>query len=262
MTAKEPSGDEREVQFVSTTAIDGAPITYIVVLAAVVVALSFVPISPVLGAGSSFPASQGVYGLLGWILGPVAGALATLIGRLIAMFIAPHTAGSIPLASLWAAAVASFAAGAMGFNEKRKWWAIPLTVIFVVEYLLYIQRAIAINGVAPGVAVAALITDLISIILFALPTRKFFARLISSDNLGHVAIGLFVGTWIAAGLMHVSAGVIYYYAFNWPEEIWITLIPLTPFENLLRSLIGAVIGTGVVAGFRAIGLVKPSEAIY
>jgi hypothetical protein len=30
----------------------------------------------------------------------------------------------------------------------------------------------------------------------------------------------------------------------------------------MRCLTGTVIGTGVIAGLRAIGLVKPTEAIY
>jgi hypothetical protein len=40
------------------------------------------------------------------------------------------------------------------------------------------------------------------------------------------------------------------------------LIPLIPIEFLSRCAIGTVIGTGVIAGLRAIGLVKPTNAIY
>ena len=40
------------------------------------------------------------------------------------------------------------------------------------------------------------------------------------------------------------------------------LIPIIPFEMLMRVLIGIVIGGGVIAGLRAIGLVKPENAIY
>jgi hypothetical protein len=35
-----------------------------------------------------------------------------------------------------------------------------------------------------------------------------------------------------------------------------------PFENLIRSVVGTIIGIGVISGLRAIGLVKPREAIY
>jgi hypothetical protein len=40
------------------------------------------------------------------------------------------------------------------------------------------------------------------------------------------------------------------------------LIPIIPVENIFRCLIGTVIGTGVIAGMRAIGVVKPEKAIY
>jgi hypothetical protein len=56
--------------------------------------------------------------------------------------------------------------------------------------------------------------------------------------------------------------VISYFMFNWPEEVWITLIPVMPFENLIRSVVGTIIGIGVISGLRAIGLVKAREAIY
>ena len=68
--SQRPAGEEREVKFLGGVAIDGAPIAYIVVLAAVVAALSFIPFSVILASGGSFPMSQGIYGLVGWILGP------------------------------------------------------------------------------------------------------------------------------------------------------------------------------------------------
>ena len=69
-----PLGEEREIKFLGGTAIDGAPVAYIVVLAAVVVGLAFVPLSAVIGSGKSFPMSQAIFPLIGWILGPIAGA--------------------------------------------------------------------------------------------------------------------------------------------------------------------------------------------
>ena len=40
------------------------------------------------------------------------------------------------------------------------------------------------------------------------------------------------------------------------------LSSVIPVEFLGRVAIGAVIGTGVIAGLRAIGLVKPTEGVY
>src|ERR1700712_1501431 len=88
-----PAGDERQVRLLGGTAIDGAPVAYIVVLSAVVTTLAFIPFTVVLASGGSFPMSQGIFALLGLLLGPVAGAVASGIGTLIGIFVAPHTAG-------------------------------------------------------------------------------------------------------------------------------------------------------------------------
>jgi hypothetical protein len=249
------------VRFLGGANIDGAPVAYIVVLAAVVAALAFIPFSVVLASGGAFPMSEGIYALVGWILGPIAGAVATAVGRVIGVFLAPHTAG-VPAVTVFSAAMGSFAAGAMVLGEKRKTWWLWLTVFFVIAYLLFAGRAIVQNGVGLYAAIVGSFVDWSGILLFVLPTRTLFARWINSPNLGLVAAGLFLGTWMIAGVTHVSAAVFTYFMFNWPEEVWVTLIPIIPMENLFRCLIGTVIGTGVIAGLRAIGLVKPAEAIY
>jgi hypothetical protein len=259
--SERPTGEEREIQFLGGAAIDGAPVAYIVVLAAVVVALSFIPFSVILASGGSFPMSQGVTPLIGWLPGPIAGAVASVIGRVIGVFLAPHTAG-VPVPSILGAAVNSFAAGAMVLGQKRRNWWMWLTVVFVVAFLLFAGRAVVQNGVSLYAAIAGSFLDWSGILLYALPTRTLAARWINDKNIGKTAAGLFLGTWMIAGVAHVFVACITYFMFNWPEEVWVMLIPIIPFENLMRCLIGTVIGTGVIAGLRAIGLVKPTEAIY
>jgi|GEM_PF-305952 len=269
--SQEIYGEEREVRHAGGVAIDGAPVAYLIALAAAVAALSFIPFSVILAAGGSFPLSQGIYGLVGWILGPVAGGIACGIGRLIGVFVAPHTAGPVPLASVWGAAIASLAAGTMSTDRStdrtectssRRWWWIPLSAFFVIEFLLFVGRAILVNGVSVRVALLNSFVNWSAILLYVLPTRILIARLINSRNVGALAAGLFLGTWMIAGLSHLSVTVILYYILNWPPEVWATLIPIIPMENLFRSLVGAVIGTGVIAGLRATDLVRPKNALY
>jgi hypothetical protein len=259
--SRSPTGVEREVQFLGGAALDGAPLAYVVVLAAVTTALAFIPFSVVLASGGSFPLSQGIYPLLGWLLGPIAGAVASGIGTVIGVFLAPHTAG-VPAVSVWGAAIGSFAAGSMVLGAKRRTWWIPLTGLFLVEWVLFAGRAIQQNGVSFVAAIAGSFVDWSGIVLFALPTRMLFARWIHHRNLGLTALGVFLGTWMIAGVSHVSQAVITYFMFNWPQQVWVTLIPLIPLENIMRCLTGTIIGTGVIAGLRAIGLVKPAGAIY
>jgi len=261
MSSPTPDGEERTVKTLGSASIDGAPLAYIVVLAAVITVLSFIPFSIVLGSGGGMPLSQAILPLVGWILGPIAGAVTSGIGRLIGVLVAPYTAG-VFFVDIWVAALTSFAAGSMVLGKRRQYWWLGLTLLFIFEFLVYLSHAVVQNGVSLSTAIAGSVVDWSAILLFALPTRSLFARWINSRNLGWVAAGLFCGTWIVSGVGHVSASVITYFLFNWPEQIWVTLIPIIPFENLIRSVGGAVIGTGVISGLRAIGLVKPTEAIY
>lgn len=261
MSENMPVGEEREVEFLGGANIDGTPVAYIVVLAAVVVALSFFPMSVVLATGGSFPMSQGILALVGWVLGPIAGAVASGIGSLIATFLAPHTAG-VPLLTILNAVVASFAAGAMVISDKRKSWWMWIWLYGLLSFLYYIGRAIFINGVGLWPAIAGSFINWSALILYILPTRTLFAKWINSKNWGQVIAGLALGTWSVYGIAHVCQSTISYHMYNWTEEVWVMLIPLIPFENLMRVGVAVVIGGGVIAGLRAIGLVKPEHAIY
>lgn len=256
-----PKGEERQVQTMSVASIDGTPVAYIVVLASVVAALAFIPFTIVLASGGGMPLSQSIIPLLGWILGPMAGALASGIGTLIGIFIAPYTAG-IPALSIWGAVLGSFTAGAMILGYRRKYWWIGLTIFFVLQLFVYTRHAIIYNGVTPKVVIAGSFVDWSGVLLYALPTRTLFARWIKSQKIVPLMAGLFLGTWTVWGVIHLSQITVSYYMFNWPEEVWIVLIPIMPTENLIRCIAGTVIGAGVISGLREINLVKPREAIY
>jgi hypothetical protein len=262
MAEQKPMGEERKVRNIGRVAIDGAPITYIIVLAAVVSVLAFIPFSVILAFGGSFPMSQGVYAVIGWILGPVAGAVASGVGALIGIFVAPQTAG-IWFATLIGAVYTSFAAGSMSTqNAKRKFWWVGVAVISAVALVIYLGRALLIVGIQLQWVILTSFADWSALLLFILPTRTLVARWIGSKNIGLVALGLALGTWICYGNAHTVINAILFTMTSWPEKIWILLAPIIPVEFLCRCAIGAVIGAGVIAGLRAIGLVKPSEGIY
>lgn len=256
----QPLGEERNIQTLDAASVDGTPVAYIVVLAAVVTVLAFIPFSFVLATGGSMPLSQAIFPLLGWLLGPIAGALAAGIGSTIGVFLAPYTAG-LPLFTIFGAVLTSFVAGLMVIGRNRRYWWLVLTAIFSLQLYLYASHALQ-NGVSLPVIIAGSFVDWSALLLFLLPTRTLFARWINSKNFSLVALGVFFGTWMTSGVTHLSMTTITYYMFNWPEQVWITLIPIIPVENLIRCLAGTVIGTGVISGLRSINLVKPREAIY
>jgi len=254
----EPSGKEREVRFLGGATIDGAPVAYVVVMAAVVTVLSFVPFSVVFAAGGSFPLSQAVYALVGIILGPWAGALAAGVGRLIAIFAAPHTASvgfpSVLFAVVWAAA------GGILVEKKGRNWLYGW-LVFLAAYAFYVGRALTID-VSLSLAVQATLVNLLGLILWILPTRALARRWIADANLGWVAAGLFLGCLMVNANAHTFANAWVYYTLGWPAKIWVVLIPIIPVEQFFRTVVGTVIGVGVIAGLRAVGLKKPAKAGY
>ncbi|MEA5536205.1 hypothetical protein [Crocosphaera sp. XPORK-15E] len=255
-----PQGQEREIKTLGSASLDGTPLDYIVVMAAVVTVLAFIPFSITIGSGGVFPLSQGIFPLLGWLLGPFGGAAASGIGTLIGVFLAPHTAG-IPLVSIFGAMITSFTAGSMVLGKKRKYWWFGLAIIFIICLFVYSSLAMK-NGVSIPIIIVGSFIDWSALILFILPTRTLFARWINSSNLPLVGLGLFLGSWMIAGLSHLIKCAIVYPIYNWPEATWLFLTPIMPLENLVRALVGAFIGVRVIAGLRAIGLMKPKEAIY
>lgn len=254
-------GRYRFIEPCETSAIDGAPITYVIAFAAVTAVFSFIPISVQMGTGGAFPMSQGINPIVGVILGPIAGAIATLIGTSVGVILAPHTAG-IPFLTVMGCVVASFAAGCFGRIGPRWWWFIPVAAYSVVNYALYAGRAVVVNGVPPEFALFGAAITWVSIFLFVSPWRKRFIAMVQGDDLRAVAVGFFWITLIASSLGMISISVISYWMFNWPTEIWIMFIGVLPMEGVMRGLVGAVIGTGIVAGMRATSMTKPRKSLY
>ena len=259
--SQEPLGEEREVKFLGGTSIDGTPVAYIVVLAAVVAGLAFVPLSAVIGSGKSFPMSQAIYPLIGWILGPIAGATANATGALIGVLLAPHTT-TVPAATILGALLGGLGAGAMAVGGSRKNWWLGVGAVGVLAYAAYAGRAVLQNGVGIAPVILGSVIDWSALLLYLLPTRRLAAQWIGGRDLGKLAVGLFLGTWMVAGLTHLLSSTIVYYVLNWPAPVWAAMAPVAPIEHVVRSIVGTVIGTGVIAGLRAIGLVKPKYSVY
>ena len=258
---QEFKGQEREFERNMGVAIDGAPISYIVTLAAVGAVLAFVPFSLVIGTGKSFPLSQSFYPLVGWLLGPVAGAVANGIGAAVGVVLAPHTA-TIPIISVIGSAAGGLTAGSMLGRGKRNWWWLPLALVYLLFLGYYVGRAVFINGATWGAVLFGTLIDWTALLLYLSPLRTYSARLIGDKDAKRLAIGLFLGTWMVAGLSHLIGATASYQLFNWPNEAWLAFAPLAPLEHLLRCTAGTVIGTGVITGLRTIGLLRPQNATY
>ncbi len=258
----EPLGEEREVRSLGGITVDGAPISYVLVLAAVVTVIAMVPISVVLGGEGGFPMSQAIYPLVGWILGPVAGALSAGLGAFAGTLVAPWN-NRITAVTVIGALAGSAAAGLMAPSGPRRRWWIGMAVLGILALLLYVGRAIVQNGVDPVAALLGSFINWSALLLFVLPTRTLVGRWLSHPDLKRVAVALFLGTWIAGGISHLVASALFYLLVNWPNDVWYLIAAAAPLEHLVgRAGVGTIIGTGVIAGLRATGLVKPEHALY
>ncbi len=256
-----PHGEERRVQPSAAATVDGAPIAYVIVLAAVVAALSFVPIpiSAVLGFGGTFPLSQAVYPLVGFILGPWAGALAAGIGRVIGILVAPHTA-STGLLSTVVAIVTAWAGGVL-VQKKGSLWVWP-PVVWALAFVAYVGRGLTVD-VSLGLALASTLVNWLSILLWLSPLRALVRGWIADQSPARLAIGLALGSWIVnTGSFLVANAMFYNLLSQWPAIQWKALIGVSPVEHVFRAVVGTVVGLGVILGLRAIGLVKPAKAGY
>ncbi|WP_221033123.1 hypothetical protein [Actomonas aquatica] len=253
-------GAERRITFHDAASIGGAPVAYVIVLATVIAVLSFIPFSIVLSGGSSFPMAQGVYSLNGWLLGPWAGFVASSVGSLVGVFLAPHTAG-IPWLAVTGAGLAALVAASLHPTGRNRLWA-AISVLILVGWVSFYHHAVNLNGVRPAVFILCYLTHLSSTLLFLAPTRRWIGRALRSPDLKKVAIGLFLGTWVSASLMMFYMSWLSYILLTWPEEVFYIFFVMVPIENAARSVIGAVIGTGVIAGLRSMALVKPPHANF
>lgn len=253
-------GRERTVQFHHAAAIGGAPVAYVVVLAAVIAVLSFIPFSIVMSGGSSFPMAQGVYSLNGWLLGPWAGAVASTIGSVVGIFLAPHTAG-VPWLTVTGAGLSALVASSLHPTGRNRLW-LGLSLGTVGAWIGFFYLAVGLNGVRPTVFLLSYATHLSSTVLLLSPARRWIGRALRSPDLKRLAIGLFLGTWISASIMMFYMSWLSYALLAWPEEVFYLFFVMVPLENAARATIGAVIGTGVIAGLRSMALVKPPHANF
>ncbi len=177
------------------------------------------------------------------------------------VLIFPHTS-NFPFATVLGATIGGLAAGAIADHTRRRWLAWIVVCLGWIAYAGYMGYAVVQNGAKLWVFLLATIINSSALLLYTLPTRGLALRWILGKDLKLVAVGIFLASWMCAGLTHLFAGMFIYFRVGWPTEVFISMTPLAPIENAARALIGAVVGTGVITGLRAIGLTKPDHAAY
>lgn len=260
MTSQVPRGAKREVSGLGGVTIGGAPISYVAIMAAIVAVLAFVPASVVIGGmGGGWPLHDAIHPLIGLLLGPIAGPIASVIGMLIGNAIAPYTnlGPWSPLMGLMSA----FSVG-MVAQRGKMYWLIPWLITLVLHIAYYF---LAVNyGISSGLWFSNVFTVTVALILIAIPqVRNWAVQTIQDSQVSwQMGVALFIVFFFGstAGMQAIwTPG----FATNpWPAEVWPPLVVIILAERVVFTLVGVLVGLGVIAALRRSSFVKPKMAGY
>jgi hypothetical protein len=102
----------------------------------------------------------------------------------------------------------------------------------------------------------------LALLLWISPLRGLAVRWLRSPAGPRLIVGLALITYIATNAVNVVSATIEYFRIGWPAQVWFVLAPLIPLERLGLTLVGTVIGVGVIRGLRQVNLVKAENAGY
>ncbi len=261
MTAEAPRGEKREVSGIGGVAIAGTPVSYVAIMAAIVAVLAFVPASVVVGGmGGGWPLHDAIHPLVGFLLGPIAGPIASVVGMLVGNAIAPYTnlGPWSPLMGLMSA----FCVGMIVQRGNKWYWFIPWIIVAVLHVIYLV---LALNyGIGFGLWMSNVFTVTIALVLIAIPQIRNWSvaalkEPVISWRMG-VAMYIIFFFGSTAGIQAIwTPG----FATNpWPAEVWPVLIPIILVERVVFTLVGTIVGLGVVAALRRSSFVKPATAGY
>ncbi len=258
----EPIGEKRETTDIGGVAIGGTPVAYVAIMAAIVAALAFVPASIVVGGmGQGWPLHDAIHPLVGLILGPIAGPIASGIGILVGNAVAPHT--NIGPWSPLMGMMSAFAVG-MVVQRRKYYWLVPW-IITVVAHVIYYPAVRSFDpDISFGLWLSNVFTVTIALILIAIPqVRNWAVRTIHEETIGLSMAGalfivFFFGSTAGVQLMWIPS----WFAAPWPADVWPVLIPIIALERTVFSVVGTLVGLGVIRALRRSSFVKPKLAGY
>lgn len=260
MSTDAPSGEKREVSGLGGVSIAGTPVSYVAIMAAIVAVLAFVPASVVVGGmGGGWPLHDAIHPLVGLLLGPIAGPIASVIGMLVGNAIAPYTN-----LGPWSPTMGLMSAFAVGMVAQRGkiYWLIPwiLTAVFhVVYYFLAAGYEISF-----GLWLSNAFTVTIGLVLIIIPqVRNWSVKMVQESGVSwQMAVGMFIifffGSTAGIQIMWVPAFI----TNPWPAEVWPVLVPIILTERVVFSVVGTIVGMGVISALRRSSFVKPKMAGY
>jgi len=262
-------------RYVSRSQLFGSPIAWIAVYAALVGVTSLVPVLPYAGGGGYWPLATPIAALAPLLIGLPGGVVASFVGGLIGMFIAPP---AYPLGVLDAFNVAATPAILVGLAlSMKKYWKyfIPLDLLSVVAYFVVMfyypgAKVFAWAGVSlccspTSYLISGLYYWLVPLVVLASPIgTKYIYNMARNTNVRSRSIGVFLGSWMAMNAYYYWPAFWEYwvlYSFptallgvmNWAVYSW--------YEPLFAVLV-TIIAVPLAEALRKSGMAKPPDVIW
>jgi hypothetical protein len=196
---------------------------------------------------------------VGLLLGPIAGPIASGIGMLVGNAIAPYTnlGPWSPLLGIMSA----FSVG-MVMQRKKGYWLVPW-LITLAAHIGYYFMAVD-YGISTGLWFSNVFTVTLALIVIAIPQiRQWAVRNIKDSKVNwQMGVALYIVFFFGstAGIQAIwTPG----FATNpWPAEVWPALVPIILVERVVFTLVGTLVGLGVISALRRSSFVKPDQAGY
>lgn len=214
----------------------------IAVFAALYAVLGFVPLFYIFGAyGQFITASLILAPIIGIILGPAGGTLATIIGGVAGMYLT----GNMPMG------VFSFIPGVIGtlcvgLIFRRKWYLSAL--IFGVLIVIF--------AMLPSIGEAKYYIWFHSIALLVLlsPASNLSVDFIKSNDPQKIFLGVSILAFIGVLVDHITGSLLFQLLSPLPPQVLEGIAFVYPLERVLITVLATIMGAGVVKALSASGL--------
>ena len=236
--------------------IGGAPISWVALMGALLGGGTIIPLVYYIEGGGYHSLSYALIALNSCILGPYGGAVAAIIGGIIAMFLAPGAASGQLWSVLWDYAMPALMAG---FIINRKWkWCLPVWIGGFIVYNTipwYWPGPPAFPNPPQPFYFLSGWWDYLSIVWLLVLGRNIIPEWIRSDDKKKMAFALAFLHWTAAQMSHLWGWSYWVTLFVMPPELVAIIQGFSvPWERAVLMVVSAIIGVPVLRALKRSGL--------
>jgi hypothetical protein len=232
-------------------AINGVPVAYLAIWAAIYAVAAILPAIPLIGGGT-FGAQEFILVIAGIIFGPIAGLVAAIVGGIIASLIAPATA-YFGLGTFISPAIGALSAGLL---MKNRVWSraivLALLIVMLVAWPLFPATSAIGSYVYRHWALFPM--DLTAIVGVAV--SPWAVRQIKTFDPKRVWMGVAIIGWTAYMVNHVAISL--GYSFLYPEgpQQWVFswTSGAVPLQRIALTVVATIVGTALVVGLHRAGI--------